>query len=335
MKFLLVGDIHIRLDNFDEIDLLLEQICTHLQEHPDASLVLLGDILHSFEKVFTPCLNKACEFIQTCSKYAKTYVLVGNHDYVNQYQFQTDQHWMNPLKCWGEQVVIVDKVICVEGHVLMCPYVSTGRLTEALDSSEMNWKEDISLVFCHQEVRGCKMGMYVSEHGDVWEETFPQLISGHIHETQKIGKNVYYPGSPLQHSFSDFQQKRLICLVEYVPMQKLIKTMEIVLSVPRKQIIRTTLTTGGSVSSLSQVAKGDKTKLILKDVSAEQFKLFKKTDEYKKLVDSGVQIQIQPKAIQNTKTNPNGAYGTFKDILRDLSSKEDELVMNLFQRYIN
>ena len=37
-------------------------------------------------------------------------LLVGNHDYINNQQFLTNNHWMNAMKDWNN-VTIIDKVI--------------------------------------------------------------------------------------------------------------------------------------------------------------------------------------------------------------------------------
>lgn len=335
VSLLLIGDIHIRMDNFDEVDLLLDQICNFLQSQRrkgfPTELVLLGDLLHTFEKIFTGCLNKACDFIKKCSTITKTYVLVGNHDYINQHQFQTEQHWMNPLKYW-DNVVIVDHATVVLPGIMMCPYVPAGRLLDALQSggeSSESWM-GMDLILCHQEIKNCKMGTFLSESGDEWKDSYPQLISGHIHETQQIGKNVYYPGAPLQHGASDHQKNRIMCLV--VVSSGTIQKAEILLNVPRKQTVKI------NMSELDQTVKdiktGDKIKLVLQDVSTEQFKLFRETKEYKELIQRDIQVHIQPvKKVKETETKGvTVKCASFRDILRGMADKE--AVSDLYTHYL-
>ena len=327
-RYLLVGDIHVRLDNFDEIDILLAQVVQVLRQEPNLKIVLLGDILHSFEKVFTQCMNKACEFIKTCASLTTTYILVGNHDYINQYQFQTDQHWMNPLKQWNG-VHIIDRATQVD-DVLMCPFVPNGRLLEAL-GTQMNWKTFTRLVLCHQEIKGCKMGTIVSDGGDVWPIDYPQIIGGHIHETQNIGTNVYYPGAPLQHSFGDYQHQRVLCIVEVLP-GGAVKKDEIILHVPTKQIHRL------GVEELKVQSQGwvggEKHKVFLTDLTTEQFKLFKKSMEYQSLVGRGVQIHVQPPLRLNVSQGPlreDKAPVSFKEMVRMGAVRSN--IVETFQKY--
>ncbi len=42
------------------------------------------------------------------------------------------------------------------------------------------------LLICHQEFKGAQMGAFKSVDGDDWDESFPYIISGHIHDYQKL-----------------------------------------------------------------------------------------------------------------------------------------------------
>jgi len=98
MKFLVIGDIHIKEDNVNEINILLKNIevifanqeyvsiqdeYSNIQTFPEPfdHIVLLGDILHHHEKIFSQSLNRALNFINRCTELCHTYILVGNHDY--------------------------------------------------------------------------------------------------------------------------------------------------------------------------------------------------------------------------------------------------------------
>ena len=141
------------------------------------------------------------------SKITLTYVLVGNHDLINNQQFLTQNHWMNAMKDWPN-VKIADDVIDYKSQFLFCPYVPPGRFIEAISKFE-NWK-DYKAIFCHQEFYGCKMGAIISSDGDKWDKLYPDIIAGHIHSNQTID-NVYYPGSSMQHAFGE-SEKNIIPL---------------------------------------------------------------------------------------------------------------------------
>lgn len=208
-KILYITDLHIKIKNLKEIDVLIQTIKTY----KNVSLVVIGGDVLNKKDINETCFYKARELIRVCSKVAMTYVLVGNHDYIDNNQFLTDNHWMNHIKNWSN-VVIVDTVITVMYgfQITFVPYVPTGRLVEALDSfnkeAKTSWKES-RLVFAHQEIKGCILGKSISDKGDNWDPSYPTLISGHIHDQQLVNRNVVYPGSTINQGPQNNQQKVL------------------------------------------------------------------------------------------------------------------------------
>ena len=176
-------------------------------------IVVLGDLLHEHERIHTITLNKAYGYIDRLRMLAKTFILIGNHDMINNQQFLNENHWMNGMKEW-ENVTIVDKVKSYEikGKIFyFCPYVPPGRFVEALNTSGKEW-EKCDGIFAHQEFYGCKMGAIESVEGDKWSLEHPNVISGHIHSNQTIQKNVYYPGAAMQHAFGESHKNVIPCM---------------------------------------------------------------------------------------------------------------------------
>jgi DNA repair exonuclease SbcCD nuclease subunit len=198
MRFLFIGDIHIKHANLSEISIVVDSI----KSQTDVDyIVFAGDILDTHERVDVQLLNVAYDMINVSRNVTKTFVIVGNHDMINNQQFLTDAHWMNGMKEWNN-VTVVDKptVISKENQrVILCPYVFPGRFIEALNNID-DWK-NADLIFAHQEFKGCKMGAIISQIGDDWDINWPIVISGHIHERQTPQENIIYPGSILMHSF--------------------------------------------------------------------------------------------------------------------------------------
>lgn len=126
---LFIGDPHFQTTNIPEVDLFLDKIQKlAIDKNPDL-IVIAGDILHNHERLHTIALNKAYDLVNSMKAIAKTYILVGNHDYISNQQFLTDNHWMNGMKSW-ENTVIVDKVMeeTIKGEkFVFVPYVPTGR----------------------------------------------------------------------------------------------------------------------------------------------------------------------------------------------------------------
>ncbi|CAL44659.1 41.8 Metallo-dependent calcineurin-like phosphatase [Spodoptera frugiperda ascovirus 1a] len=211
---LFVGDPHFKKDNFEQTkcytDECLRVYAAMANDHPYRCCVLAGDILDGHGVIDMQCLNRAVEFIDSLSNHGDVFVLVGNHDYYNNAQCVNENHWMNCLKK-RERVFIVDKP-CMYDGIVFTPYTPNGCMVQMLDEYTPDWKH-ARLVIGHQEVRGVQLHDNVtSTGGDVWLDTYPQLVSGHIHTRQKIARNVWYPGSVIQHKFGDRGVSKVVIL---------------------------------------------------------------------------------------------------------------------------
>ena len=190
VTILFIGDPHFQVNNITEVDLFLQKITTLAKQKQPDLIIIAGDLLHTHERLHTIALNKAYDLVNNMRNIAKTYVLVGNHDYIQNQQFLTKNHWMNALKEWCN-TIIVDKVISetINGQkFVFIPYVSPGRFQEALETFPEKWT-DATCIFAHQEFFGCKMGAIISVEGDKWPLDYPMVISGHIHSRQMPQKN--------------------------------------------------------------------------------------------------------------------------------------------------
>ena len=208
-SILLIGDPHFKVSNSLESDQLRCEVIRVIQERDEEIdfIVVLGDILDTHEKIHVQPLCRAINFLRAISKLKKTYVLIGNHDRINNNVYLTDEHPFSSLKNQSENLIIVDKTIT---HSRFCfvPYVPNGRFIEAVGDNF----EGSECFFAHQEFMGCKMGGIISENGDKWDENFPPVFSGHIHDYQQPQKNIIYTGTPYQHSFGDDEDKGIFLL---------------------------------------------------------------------------------------------------------------------------
>lgn len=199
MKGLFVTDLHIKIPTFDQLDGLTNYLKEWFKKNSVSFIVIGGDTLDSHERICLHALKKACEFTSFLMGYGHVYILVGNHDYINNSQFLSKNHWLNCLEFWPG-VTVVDEPMYIDHLNITCvPYTFPGRFNEALFKCE-KWQES-KVIFAHQEFKGCKMGSITSLHGDEWNSHIP-IISGHIHEKQELENNIYYPGSSLSHSFT-------------------------------------------------------------------------------------------------------------------------------------
>lgn len=327
MKILFIGDPHIKTDNHEEIDILMLELKKICESNQFNHIIIGGDLMHYHERIFTQALNKSLEFVTFLSIFAPVHILVGNHDMINNQQFLTSNHWLNVFSHYKNVKIVEKPIVLMEKEktgstftFLMCPYVYPGRFIEAIETVSKDWKT-YNVIFAHQEFKGCKMGAIVSKDGDEWNENFPQIISGHIHDNQTPQKNIYYPGSPLQHAFGD-TDKRVICIID----EKGVIT-NIDLDVPKKTIIKKT------VSDISKVNIKDLNSHLKIKLTAtpEEFKAFKQTQQYKECIEKGVKIQLDVKPIKSEEPSSIIEQTNFRLLLQNLVETDgDSLLKKIY-----
>lgn len=342
-SFIYIGDVHIKLNNLYEIDILQQKIKSEF-ENKNNNFILSGDILHYHEKILIPLLNKATELIELLlGENNNVYIIVGNHDYINNQQFLTKNHWMNSFKKWN-RVFIIDYPTPIE-NILLIPFVPPEKFEKALNIIS-NWK-DYSCVITHQEIKYCKLGSIKSMAGMEWKKEYPPLISGHIHERQYVGDNVFYPGSCINHAFSKDSQGvfKFYLNDNMQEMDNLIKRKESIINtfpkyynnnichkyfnigLDKKKIINITID-NYIKQNIKDKYKNKNTKICFKG-TLEDIVCFKKSLEYKELERTNIIINFKP----INKTNENididdsshdNIFIPFSNILNKLIEEEEE-----------
>lgn len=311
MKGLVIGDQHFKIDNIEQVDIFISKLQSYLEDEKFDFIVSGGDLLDTHERLHTLALNKADKYLKLLSSHAKTFVLVGNHDMINPSQFLTENHWLNVYKGWTESLVIVDKVICHEivekingkekkTSILFCPYVPDGRFKEALETyPEKSWKE-ADIIFGHQTLDGVKMGAILAENVESWDDTFPNCVAFHVHDYQKVKKNLFYTGSCMQHSFGEGVHKYIYeicnnvnqCVInedaDDVEMTNGVYLTKIDLKMPKKKIIHCTTEELENMKKITdiipeKIQKNYQIKLVITGSQAS-FKMLKKRAEIKNLL---------------------------------------------------
>ena len=208
-NILLIGDPHFKVSNPLESRQFHDEVLKNIKnlEKQIDFIVILGDILDTHEKIHMQPFCRAINFLKMVATFKRTFVLIGNHDRINNNVYMTDEHPFSSLKGSIDNLVIVDKTYFEEGFCFV-PYVPNGRFLEAIGDN----LERSDCFFAHQEFSGCKMGGIISENGDEWDEKFPPVFSGHIHDHQIPQKNIIYTGTPFQHSFGDDEDKGIFLL---------------------------------------------------------------------------------------------------------------------------
>jgi DNA repair exonuclease SbcCD nuclease subunit len=318
---LAIGDPHFKVDNIEESEHFLLQVQQWLVNNRVDSVVILGDVLHSHEKIFTFALNMALKFIKMCASFCTTYCMVGNHDATSNTIYCTSNHWMSVLN-HIDNVVVVEKPLWMNDQVLLCPYVSDGLFKKMLDEFAPEYKK-AKLIFAHQLFDGAQMGSMVATGVEVWDAGLPQIISGHLHDRQQPQPNLYYVGSSQQLAFNERSDKSLAKVT--VNLDGGVKWEETFLSLRLRKVV-TTNVAGVPAEMVKIKAKPLVTfKVIVKDTDAA-LKTFKKTVKLKELSELANVVSVQYKVLveQDEEMKEADAELDFMSLLKERVDKEGD-----------
>lgn len=340
----LIGDLHFKTKTHVESVILIREIIKSLKKLKPAALVLLGDILDTHETAKECPFNLAFYFFNEVYEnfvskgLTKVFVLMGNHDLINNTTFLESKHFFNPYKRW-KNFTIVDTVVeqSIEGHsYVFCPYVPLGRFVEALNLSGINWKK-ATAIFAHQEFFGMFNDFNNTElvQRDFWFDKYPPIFSGHIHTPGFLKPNIYYVGSAIQVAFNEKYDKANVLLkTRVVDGKTTLKMKKIRMNIPEK---KTVVMDTSSARVLKLEEYGDVTlKLVVKDLH-EKLTIFRTSPKYRLLIKAGVKIEFDPVVSQknititttSTKDNP-----PFDIILGELVKKKSKATQKVYKKFL-
>ncbi len=208
MKMLIVGDPHATPDSIDEMERLMDFVIKTALEQKVNMVVLTGDQYHTHSIIH---LSVQAFWSRTFKKMEKlgllTVALVGNHDRSGNHSHSYE----SAMSVHEDNVRVVNAPQTISG-ILFIPYIHDGEYFVKLCNGVPHRKT----VICHQTFDGSKYenGFYAKEGIDASLIPQTQIISGHIHAPQELGK-VWYVGAPRWRTVSDANTERAIWLVEH------------------------------------------------------------------------------------------------------------------------
>jgi DNA repair exonuclease SbcCD nuclease subunit len=210
---LAIGDPHFKTSNTAQSMQLVHDVDGFLARFHPEWLVILGDILHDHSKADLRPLRHATDWLKGVSKKIRTFVLIGNHDRLNNSDFLSDYHPFPGLEGWPN-LEIICKTKLIDG-ILFVPYVKDGRFQEAIETilpyGEVPNK--VEMGFAHQEIQGAPLGFKTSMISEAWPANYPLIVSGHIHTACTVGKNWVYSGSAFSHDTGELDKKSVVFLL--------------------------------------------------------------------------------------------------------------------------
>lgn len=238
VRFLVIGDVHIAERHLPLSKEAMNNCINEALKVKDSIqfIVVMGDVFDRHDNVKLRHINYAGIWLQKLAQIKPTIVLIGNHDRVDNKDFCSRIHPLMNLRITTEEkaekgtLIFVTKpyILNIKGKkILFVPYVQPGRFMEAID---MNIKEidilkkkgrtvpditnvkDYDLIFAHQEFYGVFCGPIASTIGDKWEDDYPMVISGHIHNRHRFKDNIFYTGSLYPITMSESADKGVLCM---------------------------------------------------------------------------------------------------------------------------
>jgi DNA repair exonuclease SbcCD nuclease subunit len=343
MKVLCIGDQHFQPSYEKEVNIFLDELRLHLSSNSYDLIISLGDLLHTHEKVHTLALNKAVDYFKLLTQHAKTFVLVGNHDYTSNTANLSGKHWLEPFKNWGEKLIIIDDLVIYK-TLLFSPYVTDGEFLNNLKKRKIDISQ-INCIFAHQNFSGAKMGAIISENADVYPEEYPLVISGHIHDSHWVSKNVFYSGSAMQQAFGETADKFLVSAeISEEAQNKKVEINKIYLKLSQKKIIYLKTNEVSTFCENFKEEDYENTQLKLTITgSQEEFDAFRKTKSFKELIKKKIKINFKHNRQQLMEKKEKSLIKkgeNFKDVLYKLitencEKKETEKLKTLFKKIVS
>lgn len=304
-RILVVGDMHFSERSLPLLEGLKSGIIRAINEYQPDAVVFLGDTLDRFIGINSMRLTEATEFFYLCTTLTRIILLIGNHDVPLKSGFLSTYHGFNALRHYWPNTTVIDREaveFTVNGFrfhaVAYCP---NGELQRGLDTLTRDDSGDTlkpSATFCHQEIKGHKLGYLTGDDGDPWPPGKGLLIAGHIHlhhymPATKDRDEVLYVGSPYQDNHSESPDKS-ISLMTF--MQDGWKEERVFLGLPRKEAkemtaaeydkwvpdsnVLYTLEVVGTLSETSEHTYSDKTQALRREGGKVTFSCPKDRTEY-------------------------------------------------------
>lgn len=147
-------------------------------EELSAPLIIAGDLHDTKALLNGKCVKTILDILRNVT--VSVYVLVGNHDKLNERSEEHSLEFLRPYAC------VVDSPIHIPGVAYLIPYQhDTEVLKNILANAKLNCHQRLIM---HQGVIGGSMGEYVTDKTSLSPNDYKgfRVISGHYHRHQFV-----------------------------------------------------------------------------------------------------------------------------------------------------
>lgn len=205
---------------------------------------------------------------------------------------------------------------------------SEGKeIFQSPDYSVDDWKNS-TCIFAHQEFKGSKMGAIVSEVGDEWPLSNPLVVTGHIHDYDKLQDNLIITGTPLQHAFGDRSDKT-VSLFTFNP-DKTFSEERIDLKIPKKVIMKIKYEDINN----TVIPENSEVKIIIEG-NTSQINLSSKLSKIKEWIKNGIKVSYKDNSDIDLKMPKYEELLSYEELvikeLENLDEEQSKSLISLFK----
>lgn len=206
-KIALIADVHMDVPNKqDDIMYALDVVKMYAKCNEITDIVLLGDLFHNRRIITIDGMSLMYNYLRGCKDEGINFIAFpGNHDMFLKYSWS-----INSLSALRDVATIIDEVSLIEifgSRFWIIPFVySEEAYMDILRRVEKEYKED-DVLLTHIGVRSATLNKCFLLHNwsfvDFSKSKFDKVFTGHFHVPQKVGENVWYPGSLIPFKFDE------------------------------------------------------------------------------------------------------------------------------------
>lgn len=191
----IISDCHYNLQTLEIADLAMRQAILRANSL-NVTLIIAGDLTDNKANMRAEVVNQMLETFKLPN--IKPYLLVGNHDKVNE---KSDDHALNFL---SQLVHLVDS-FWRDGDLTLIPYQHDPEYLRTFFRGKNNYK----FVIMHQGITGSNSGDYFQDKSAITPNDVAglRIVSGHYHQRQDIqlpdGGLWSYVGNPYTLNFGE------------------------------------------------------------------------------------------------------------------------------------
>lgn len=170
-------------------------------------VIVLGDLFHDRENLNIQVLNESFNFFEELDqKYNQEWVVFpGNHD-----MFLKNSWKVNSVRPLNRLLTIIDDIKCLNiggQKFWVVPFIHyEASFMEAIEAIEKQADPD-DILLTHIGVKNASLNeCFLLKHWSVVDFSntkFKRVYTGHFHCYQHVGKNTWYPGSPIPFRFEE------------------------------------------------------------------------------------------------------------------------------------